>query len=85
VACSTAGVRRFKDQTALPGSVGDLDASPLTGAQPIVHRSLFQFRVKHSDKAVCAVARMVKELDLLEPNHGCGLNGLSRESIPKRT
>jgi len=26
-------------------------------------------------------ARMVKKLDLLESNHGCGLNALSRESI----
>jgi hypothetical protein len=29
-------------------------------------------------------SRMVKQLDLLESNHGCGLNGLSRESVPKR-
>ncbi len=29
------------------------------------------------DRAVGS--RMVKELDLLESNHGCGLNGLSRE------
>jgi len=29
-------------------------------------------------------ARMVKKLDLLESNHGCGPNGLSWESIPKR-
>jgi len=29
-------------------------------------------------------SRMVKKLDLLESNHGCGLKGLSRESIPKR-
>jgi hypothetical protein len=28
---------------------------------------------------------MVKKLDLLESNHGCGLNALSRESIPNRT
>jgi len=27
---------------------------------------------------------MVKKLDLLESNHGCGLNALSRESIPNR-
>ena len=30
-------------------------------------------------------SRMVKKLDLLESNHGCGLNALSRESIPNRT
>jgi hypothetical protein len=30
------------------------------------------------------LSRMVKKLDLLESNHGCGLKGLSRESIPKR-
>src|SRR5215831_17362605 len=28
--------------------------------------------------------RMVKKLDLFESDHGCGLNGLSWESIPKR-
>jgi hypothetical protein len=28
--------------------------------------------------------RMVKKLDLLESDHGCGPNGLSWESIPKR-
>src|SRR5260370_23443152 len=27
--------------------------------------------------------RMVKKLDLLESNHGCGLNGLSREKHSK--
>jgi hypothetical protein len=26
---------------------------------------------------------MVKKLDLLESNHGCGLNALSRKSISK--
>jgi len=30
------------------------------------------------------VPRMVKKLDLLESDHGCGPNGLSWESIPKR-
>jgi hypothetical protein len=28
---------------------------------------------------------MVKELDLFESNHGCGLNGLSSEKHSKRT
>jgi hypothetical protein len=31
------------------------------------------------------VARVAKKLDLLESNHGCGLNALSRKSIPNRT
>jgi hypothetical protein len=30
-------------------------------------------------------ARMVKELDLFESNHGCGLNALSQGKYPKRT
>jgi hypothetical protein len=30
------------------------------------------------------LARMVKKLDLLESDHGCGPSGLSWESIPKR-
>ena len=31
------------------------------------------------------VTRMVKELDLFESNHGCGLNALSQGKHPKRT
>jgi hypothetical protein len=29
--------------------------------------------------------RMVKELDLFESNHGCGLNALSKGKHPERT
>jgi hypothetical protein len=32
-----------------------------------------------------AIARMVKELDLFESNHGCGLNAVILVKHPKRT
>jgi len=32
----------------------------------------------------CSDPRIVKKLDLLESNHDCGLNGLSREKHSKR-
>ena len=42
-------------------------------------------RMNAAGIAVFYGARMVKELDLFESNHGCWLNTLSQGKHPKRT
>src|SRR5215831_14688047 len=51
----------------------------------VLQRSVKRPKLTASDRFFWAglAARMVKKLDLLESNHGCGLNGRSREKHSK--
>ena len=45
-----------------------------------------QIRTARGERRCVIIGRMVKKLDLLESNHGCGLNGTDypEKGIPKR-
>jgi hypothetical protein len=67
-------------------AVNSLDEAQNSGSTEYPRRTV------SSDEAVSRIARgcrmksrMVKELDLSESNHGCGLNALSQGKHPKRS
>jgi hypothetical protein len=66
----------------VPGEIA-LRSSGISNLHPI--RTAAWISARRCAVVFKFVTRMVKELDLFESNHGCGLNARSQGKHPKRT